>query len=108
MLETIAKYDNHEIKEVTGLRANYENQKSKFCNTTTALQELEKIAKFGKYKTLILSYNNEGIMPQNEILLILSKYVKIELEKFGYLSFKSNNNGDSKHKKHIKEQLYIL
>jgi len=108
LLETIAKYDNPEIKGVTGLRANYENQKSKFCNATTALQELEKIAKFGKYKTLILSYNNEGIMPQNEILYILSKYGKAELEEFDYLRFKSNNNGESQHKKHIKEQLYIL
>jgi len=72
------------------------------------LQELEKIAKFGKYKTLILSYNNEGIMPQNEILSILSNYGKTELEEFDYLRFKSNNNGESKHKKHIKEQLYIL
>lgn len=108
LLETIAKYDNPEIKGVTGLRVNYENQKSKFCNATTALQELEKVAKFGKYKTLILSYNNEGIMPQNEILSILSKYGKVELEEFDYLRFKSNNNGESKHKKHIKEQLYIL
>ena len=108
LLETIAKYDNPEIKGVTGLRANYENQKSKFCNATTALQELEKVAKFGKYKTLILSYNNEGIMPQNEILSILSKYGTAELEEFDYLRFKSNNNGESQHKKHIKEQLYIL
>jgi adenine-specific DNA-methyltransferase len=108
LLETIAKYDNPEIKGVTGLRANYENQKSKFCNVTTALQELEKIAKLGKYKTLILSYNNEGIIPQNEILSMLSKYGKIELQEFDYLRFKSNNNGESKHKKHIKEQLYIL
>jgi len=108
LLETIAKYDNPEIKGVTGLRANYENQKSKFCNATTALQELEKIAKFGKYKTLILSYNNEGIMPQKEILSILSNYGKTELEEFDYLRFKSNNNGESKNKKHIKEQLYIL
>jgi adenine-specific DNA-methyltransferase len=108
LLETVAKYDNPEIKGVTGLRANYENQKSNFCNATTALQELENIAKSGKYKTLILSYNNEGIMPQNEILSILSKCGKTELEEFDYPRFKSNNNGKSKHKKHIKEQLYIL
>ena len=108
LLETIAKYDSPEIKGVTGIRASYEKQKSKFCNATAALQELEKIAKFGKYKTLILSYNNEGIMPQNEILSVLSKYGKTELVEFDYLRFKSNNNGESKHKKHIKEQLYIL
>ncbi len=108
LLETIAKYDNPDIKGITGLRVNYKEQKSKFCNATTALRELEKIAQLGKYKTLILSYNNEGIMPQHEIVSILSKYGEIKLEEFDYTRFKSNNNGESKHKKQIKEQLYIL
>jgi adenine-specific DNA-methyltransferase len=108
LLETIAKYDNPEIKGVTGLRKNYESQKSLFCNATNALQELKKVAENGKYKTLILSYNNEGIMPQNEIIATFSKVGKTELVEFDYTRFKSNNNGKSKHKKFIKEQLYIL
>ncbi|MDR3273591.1 MAG: DNA adenine methylase [Flavobacteriaceae bacterium] len=108
LMETIAKYDNPEIKGITGLRANYENEKSKFCNATTALQELKKVAEKGKYKTLILSYNNEGIMPETEILLLFGKIGTVELVEFDYLRFKSNNNGESKNKKHIKEQLYIL
>ncbi|MDR2834731.1 MAG: DNA adenine methylase [Bacteroidales bacterium] len=108
LLETIAKYDNPKIKGITGLRTSYENEKSKFCNATTALQELKKIAEKGKFKTLILSYNNEGIMPQNEIIAIFEKIGKTELVEFDYTRFKSNSNGESKHKKFIKEQLYIL
>lgn len=107
LLETIAKYDNPEIKGVAGLR-NYDNEKSKFCNAKTALEELNKIAEKGKFKTLILSYNNEGIMPQEKIISALHKYGKVELVEFNYTRFKSNNNGESKHKKMIKEQLYIL
>jgi adenine-specific DNA-methyltransferase len=107
LLETIAKYDNPEIRGVTGLRS-YEKQKSSFCNKITALQELSNIAKKGKYKTLILSYNTEGIMPQEKIISILEQYGKVKMIEFQYLRFKSNNNGDSKHKKFINEQLYIL
>lgn len=107
ILETIAKYDSPEIKGVSGLR-NYDNQKSKFCNSKTAIQELSKIAKDAQYKTLILSYNSEGIMQQNEIIETLQEFGKVELVEFDYLRFKSNNNGDSKHKKFIQEQLYIL
>ena len=107
LLETIAKYDNPVIKGITGLR-NYENEKSKFCNTNTALQELSVIAEKGKYKTLILSYNNEGIMPQEQIIETLKPFGKVDLIEFDYTRFKSNNNGESKHKKMIKEQLYIL
>lgn len=107
LLETIAKYDNPTIKGVAGLR-NYENQKSKFCNATTAIEELHKIANEGKYKTLILSYNTEGIMKQESIFSTLEKYGKVELVEFEYLRFKSNNNGENNTKKFIKEQLYIL
>ncbi|MFC1649570.1 DNA adenine methylase [Patescibacteria group bacterium] len=107
LLETIAKYDNPTIKGVTGLRE-YSKQKSKFCNANTALQELSRFAKTARCKYLMLSYNSEGIMPQKEIVLTLEKHGTVELVKFDYLRYKSNNNGDSKHKKHIKEQLYIL
>ncbi len=107
ILETIAKYDNPEIKGIAGLR-NYENKKSKFCNAITAIQELTKIAKEADCKTLILSYNTEGIMQQDKIIATLQQFGKVELVEFEYLRFKSNNNGDSKLKKFIQEQLYIL
>jgi adenine-specific DNA-methyltransferase len=107
LLETIAKYDNPEIKGVAGLR-DYSDQKSKFCNKGYALEELEKIANTDNYNFLVLSYNSEGVMPQDGIINILSKSGKVELVEFDYLRFKSNNNGLSKTKKFIKEQLYIL
>lgn len=107
ILETIAKYDNPTIKGITGMR-DYRDQKSTFCNREGALQSLENIAKNAKYKYLILSYNSEGIMPKEEIIKTLQKYGKIELVEFDYLRFKSNSNGESKDKKYIYEQLYIL
>ncbi|CAG0992738.1 Modification methylase FokI [Flavobacteriales bacterium] len=107
LLETIAKYDNPKIKGVAGLR-DYQNQKSKFCNATTAIQELNDIAKKGKFKSLILSYNTEGIMQQEDIISTLEKYGEVELVEFEYLRFKSNSNGQSNTKKFIHEQLYIL
>lgn len=107
LLETIARYDSPEIKGVAGLR-NYDNQKSKFCNAETALQELYKIAKNAHFQYLVLSYNNEGIMPSSKILATLEQFGAVELVEFDYLRFKSNSNGESQHKKFIQEQLYIL
>lgn len=107
LIETIAKYDTPSIKGVTGMR-DYTEQKSLFCNPSTALEELNKIAQQGKYKTLVLSYNSEGIMPQEAIIQTLSQYGKVTLTQFDYQRFKSNNNGESQTKKHIQEQLYIL
>ncbi len=107
LLETIAQYDKPEIKGVSGMRP-YQHQKSKFCNAEMALQELKKIAEKSEYSTLILSYNTEGIMPQNKIISTLEKFGQLELVEFDYLRFKSNSNGESKTKKFIQEQLYIL
>ena len=107
LLETIAIYDNPKIKGATGLR-DYTNQKSVFCNKETALMALDKIAKTAKYKYLILSYNSEGIMPKKDIISVLKNYGKVKIRNIDYPRFKSNNNGNSKHKKTIQEQLYIL
>lgn len=107
ILETIAKYDNPKIKGVSGLR-DYQNQKSNFCNATTAIQELNEIAEKGKYNTLILSYNTEGIMKKDKIISTLENYGNVDLVEFDYTRFKSNSNGMNKHKRIIQEQLYIL
>lgn len=107
LLETIAKYDNPQIKGVTGMRE-YEDKKSTFCNAKTALRDLELVAKTAKYNFLVMSYNSEGIMQQDDIINMMSKYGSVKLEQFQYARFKSNNNGLAKTKKHIYEQIYIL
>jgi len=62
ILETIAKWDNPEIKGITGMRP-YENQKSEFCNPKTGIKALGEIINKGNFKHLLLSYNDDGIMP---------------------------------------------
>lgn len=107
LLETIAKYDNPTIKGVTGMR-DYKEQKSDFCNKNSALLALDKIAKTAKYKSLVLSYNSEGIMPEKEIVSTLQKYGGVDVANINYPRFKSNSNGESKYKTTIQEQLYVL
>jgi adenine-specific DNA-methyltransferase len=107
LLETIAKYDSPVIKGVTGMR-DYKDQKSVFCNPKTALDALGKIASEANYKCLLLSYNSEGIMPQEDILKVLGEFGDVRVKEIDYLRFKSNSNGESAHKKHIKEQIYLL
>ncbi|MFL2660104.1 MAG: DNA adenine methylase [Alphaproteobacteria bacterium] len=103
ILETISRYDNPDIKGVTGLR-DYKNQKSKFCNKKTAYCELENILKKAKAKYIVLSYNNEGIMNDETIKKIFMKYGELIFENFSYKRFNSNQKGNQ----FVKEQLYIL
>ncbi len=107
LIETIARYDNPKIKGITGIRE-YENQKSSFCNVKTAIRDLNIIAGTAKYNHLVLSYNSEGIMKQDDIMSALKKYGEVRLEQFEYSRFKSNNGGLAKIKKKVFEQVYIL
>jgi len=62
ILETIAKWDKPEIKGVTGMR-DYEEQKSEFCNSKSGIKALGEIIKKNNFRHLLLSYNDDGIMP---------------------------------------------
>lgn len=105
ILETIAKWDKPKIKGITGMRP-YENQKSEFCNPKTGIKALEEILNKGNFKHLLLSYNEEGIMPKNEIVKLFNKNGKTEIVEQDYRRYKSNSNG--KLKSGVKEQIYYL
>jgi adenine-specific DNA methylase/DNA modification methylase len=66
VLETISKYDDPKIKpNKTGTKTRY--NKSKWCSKKTAFGELESIIKNSKSKLIVMSYNNEGIIPMKDI-----------------------------------------
>ena len=73
LLETIAKYDYPVIKGVTGIR-DYDIEKSKFCSKKTVYEAFENLVKNANFKYILLSYNTDGIMGEDEIISIMSKY----------------------------------
>ena len=105
ILETIAEWDNPEIKGVTGMRP-YENQKSEFCNARTGIKALGEIIKKNNFKYLLLSYNDDGVMPESEILKLFNKAGKSEIAEQSYQRYKSNSNGEQKNG--VKEKIYYL
>jgi len=105
ILETIAKWDKPEIKGITGMRS-YENQKSEFCNPKTGIKALGEIMKKNNFKHLLLSYNDDGIMPEGEILKLFNNAGKSEISEQNYQRYKSNSNGDQKNG--VREKLYYL
>ena len=73
ILETIARYDNPEIHGKTGLRETA-SQNSKYASSRTVVTEFEDLIKNAKFKVIVLSYNNEGLMSEREIREIMTKY----------------------------------
>lgn len=98
ILETIAKYDNPEIRGITGIRKNRENEKSIFCNKGSVNNALFELFSRLKTKYIMLSYNSEGLIQKEEILHILrdAKVNNAKLYEFPYRRFKSNGHTESR------------
>ena len=95
MLETIARYDNPEIKGKTGLR-DYADQKSVFCIKNKVADAFAELIKNAKFKYIFLSYNNEGLMSFDTIEKIMKKYGKYKVYMQQYRRFKADNARDTK------------
>lgn len=93
MLETIALYDNPEIKGKTGVRTET-NKKSKYCVKKEASATFEDLIKNAKFKYILLSYNDEGIIPIEEIKRIMSKYGKYKCYGKKHKRFKADSKRD--------------
>ena len=97
VLETIAKYDAPQLRGKTGLRE-YSAQKSKYCSSRTVREEFDDLIKNAKFKYIFLSYNNEGLMPFEDIKSIMERYGKYEVFSTEYHRFKSDNDENRNHK----------
>lgn len=95
VLETIARYDEPILYGATGLRE-YQHQKSDFCYKAKALKALEDLIRRAKARYIFLSYNNEGIMSENEILSTMKPYGIVELRKEAYRRFRADMDGENR------------
>lgn len=91
MLETIALYDNPEIKGKTGVRADT-SKRSKYCRKADAVEAFEDLVKNANFKYILLSYNDEGIIPIEKISSIMSKYGTYKRYERQHRRFKADSN----------------
>ena len=106
LLTTIAKYDSFIPKGKTGLREYY---RSSYCKKNEVKKSFEELIKNANFKHIFLSYNNEGLMTENEVSTILLKYGKYSLKTINYQRFKADKTENRNHKAtSTVEYLHIL
>ena len=104
LLETIAKYDNPQIKGKTGLRVDTSTD-SKFCSKVKVKPEFIKILNKVKSKYIFISYNSESIVSKQDLIDILNvNFTNVTCYEKEYKRFKSNNNGEQN--KTVQEYLF--
>lgn len=94
LLNTIADYTPFTPKGKTGLR-NY--RKSDYCSKRTVAATFEELVKLSRFKYIILSYNNEGLMPPDVIAQIMSKYGRYQVFNREYHRFKADSEENRQH-----------
>lgn len=91
LLETIARYDNPKINGKTGIRT-YNQEKSNYCIKSKVYNELEELIANAKFKHIIISYNQEGILKKEDIEQILKKYGDENTYKLYQIPYKKYQN----------------
>ncbi|XQC05819.1 DNA adenine methylase [Arcobacter cryaerophilus gv. pseudocryaerophilus] len=106
LLNTIALYDNFVPKGKTGLR---EYNRSNYCKKNEVKNSFEELIQNANFKYIFLSYNNEGLMSENEVKSIMEKYGKYSLSTKDYQRFKADKTENRNHKTNRTfEYLHIL
>ena len=113
VFETMALYDNPVLYGKTGIR-NYEHQKSDFSSkikVKDAFANLIENICNTETKYVVLSYNNEGILPKEYILTVLNKYGEVIVEEIDYKRYRSDSDNEKRRYKDtnsVIEYVYIL
>lgn len=106
VLNTILEYKEPKvISEVAGIRADW--NKSDYNYKSKASQSLNTLIEHTNADFILLSYNNEGIIPESEIVKILSEYGVLEIKTQEYSAFRGSRNL-SKRSSTVQEYLYVL
>lgn len=101
MLETIARYDYPEITGVGGKRGRGDKN-SLYARKNEALSQFEDLFRQIKFKHILVSYSNQGLVPLEELVNLAKKFAKnnkviVEyMEYQEYQNHRSSNKGNGK------------
>lgn len=105
LLETVARYDTPVLKGVTGVRP-YANEKSEYCIKRNVKSAFESLISNADFKHIIISYSDDGLLTENEIIELLNKHCisgTTKVYKIPYNRYKSKapQNGKKEHFEYI-------
>ncbi len=104
VLETIAAYDAPALRGVTGMR---DYPRSRYCRSREAAAALEDLIRHARVRHILMSYNDEGVIPYKEMLRILSLRGRVKTYKQAYQRFKADNGRQYKRNETIEYLHYV-
>lgn len=111
VMETLAVWDKQPLSGKTGQR-DYTDKKSLYCYKSKAAKALNELIQYAKVKYILLSYNNEGLIPRDTILKILTQRGTVQEFRQDYRRFRTEQDHEKRHYKscddQVVEHLYVL
>lgn len=111
VLETLAIWDKPMLKGKTGQR-DYSDKKSAYCQKRKAGEALKDLIAKANVKYIVLSYNDEGIIPRDTLLSILKEKGNVREYIKEYRRFRTESDNEHRHYKKcddkVNEHLYIV
>jgi adenine-specific DNA-methyltransferase len=106
MLNVIYKYEKlNKISKVSGIPNDW--QRSDYNKKNPAKESLDNLIKDTPSKYILLSYNNEGIIPHDDVMMIMGKYGNLEVLEQKYNTYRASRNLKDRSDK-VSEILYVL
>ena len=93
-LNTIADYKSFTPKGKTELR---EYNKSNYCSKAKVQHTFKDLIRNARFRYIVLSYNNEGIMPMQTIEQIMTKYGNYQMFQKEHQRFKADKTENKNH-----------
>jgi adenine-specific DNA-methyltransferase len=104
VLETIAAYDNPQLRGVTGMR---DYSRSPYCQKKTAKEAMKKVIEQSCARHILVSYNDEGILSLEEVQDLLRLRGEPKIFQTDYNRFKADNNREYKRHETIEYLHYV-
>ncbi len=105
MFETIAKYDSPDIKGVGGKRERGDKN-SLYAQRTKALQAFEDLFRQIKYKHILISYSNQGLVNLDdlvELAKLFAKDSKVYIESTEYVEYQNHRSSNKRNGENLNE-----
>jgi adenine-specific DNA-methyltransferase len=111
VLETLAVWDKQKLVGKTGQR-DYSKKKSAYSQKYKSIIAFEDLIQNANVRYIVLSYNNEGIIPRSEILRILNSKGLVSEYTTDYRRFRTERDHEKRQYKkcedRVVEHLYIV
>lgn len=105
MLETIARYDNPEIKGVGGKRGRGDKN-SLYAQRSNAKTQFEDLFRQINFKHIIISYSNQGLVPISELIELAKLFAvdhKVQVEYFDYREYQNHRSSNKRNGQNLNE-----